>query len=700
MLVSHAEDKLQLVGYLSPFSDQDLFVLPVFRRSGGNSLCVQEIADDGTILEFREITPVSLKAFAGREPPSVQRGDDAIWGVVGERGGQHFATRAAVGQILSERLERIEDPLLRLQIAQFCGRDEALGEAWRSSFDQIAATSPRSAAAWRDVVVIPNNIRWAIESAVIRCGLEVPRLGLDRSVEVRALGDRLDIGIAADLHAAIAQNPTAAEIVKRRASLLRDAFKLPASTLRMKTVKTGRAPVQEGSKSGDVVVVAIGAMAFRLALTAYRHTLDADEALYQAAAYSLDPAASFTVFRDGEPVFHTLRSLDDLGRFLKGDTILVVVFPVTSRDAHLTHLAHDLASTYRTKGRPIVGVIPHLPETFLDPLGPGPDVRLPYAGVFDALWLLGDRSPSTRQVLPYGPARSELAAVRHFGLLLAWLRGDHGWMASLSRPTHNSQVSVIASAEGNRSIPSLTQHALMRLSHHMLDVTTAHSAMVICRWADPTSEHDIQSIINDEAPSAKATMHFKQVHSSREAHITLALHGVELRPEGPESFEKFCIDQLRMRGWQIDYPDGRRPMIYARQRADAGLWLQCKYVAETAKSHAFRPSSRRRREEDTVLITNAMIKRSTFARGVLNGHVPIHSSKSRRFPASLPAATAMSSVRSRSGALTRAVCWPPPRSTCCRFWPRNMPGRPGPNSDNSRWMGKSSSAWRSVGIMH
>jgi hypothetical protein len=616
--------RAELVGYLSPVPDQPGFVVPLFRRRSANMLLVQEIGLDERVHDFRMVEPRDVQSVDNTARQFQNLGEPALWGFRHKDGTTSFADRKTLQRLLADLMADIERPFLRLQVAQFCEDDAALAGAWRKAFHHLAEHSARSAEAWRDVIVIPAQMRLAVEHAILAHGLDASVERLGRAVEVHVDGGRLQLRLDRNLHAAFTANPAARTALERSAAHIHEAFSLAPGSLSLVSLEPrSRAPTPEALDQDRIVVAAIGDMAFAL-----MHQVAAKWVPEHLPSFTgQDEAESrIVLFQLGEPITSRALYFDQVASIDKDSRIVFVTFQLAEDQRHLLDAAISFAKENRARDRLMIAVIPHLPEELAPDLNVADSILLTLYRYFDAVWALSDRSPHTRQSLAYGPGRSISAVANHFDYLLILARSDR-FERSVPKDRPSMALSVISSAVGDRSLANLVGHALMRMNHHLFDFAPVTSAQLRSEGVKQPNIGTVSEIIHHTAPKAKIELNSVDLRDGGLAGVTLALRGIRLLPSGSEHFERFCLAQLDRYGWVRTRADQADMTTIASQRELRDIAIEYNFVAGGTAGSVSRARQRRHRIEDSILLTNTMIRRRTFALHVLNGQVPIHCSR-------------------------------------------------------------------------
>lgn len=616
----------ELIGYLSADDVGAGFIVPLFSGRSSNMMMVQVIDSDGRVSDFRKVDPKSFQRLPAGSV--ISTGQPALWGFRKADGTTLIDQRHAVRRFLTSILDSLEPPFLKLQAAQFCESADDLVQAWRTAYEHLDERSPRSARAWRDVVIIPAQMRLAVEHALIEQGLHASVNQLPRSVEVVIRDGALELNLSPSLHEALMHHPGARGSLERLASPVRRAFGL--SKRRIKLLSDGPPSSEEIAREvpDEVAVAGFGDMAVAVLKQIAPRPERAPRIYYPASPLRNRPrpAREMALLQrdefDGKVDWQALgpsRSLSPQNR------VLLVVFQLDAACSQLAEAAIEFAIKCREKQRRIVAVIPHLPNEFDDVEEPAKTILPMLNKQFDAVWALSDRSPHLREALPYGPSCSIQATAAHLHHLLRLAQHEDLRQDLLAGESQSNSLNVIASATGDRKIASLAEHAMARMAHHLLDFQFVDLAIVGgCPLAD--SRDAIEDLIRRESPEAKLQTRAVVRASGGPERISVALKNVALQSGGAKHFEHYCVQKLERYGWEIDQfePDG--PLHISRRDLD-NIPADCKLISAKMLETAMRTRQRRRYDSDAVLLTNANIRRRSFAVHVLNGTVPVHSSR-------------------------------------------------------------------------
>jgi len=616
----------EMVGYLSPIDDGPGFIVPLFMNRNSNMLMVQEIGDDEAVHNFREVEPRNFQRLHGNNQ-FLALGDRALWGFHSGDSRPLIMERDPLRERLLLILDVLDRPFLKLQVAQFCDDQAEVTAAWRTAFEHLEQRSPRSAQAWRDVVVIPTQMRLAVESAIIANGLDASIKHLNRSVEVDVEGGHLRLRLERDLYGALTRNPAAMASLERNAAPIREAFQLSSNRVTLVPYQAGSDEKfdEEEASVDDFAIAGFGTMAVSLIAQVYPRIKRSPDL---RTSYLLGPPRDYAVT--------ALLQRDEMsggrdwgeGRTLElnpQNRTLLVLCQLGSEHTMLLDDAIRFASLHRDERRKVIAVIPHLPTEFEEPGELARRVMPMLHREFDGVWALSDRSPYTRQSLPYGPARSVHAAAAHFRYLIRVAQDKRLRDDLVSGERELSTINVIGSATGDKDVPKLVEHALLRMRHHLFDFRTVTSGRVQMHGREELFGAVVREIVQRDAPEANVRIFATPKGDGGPDRVLVSLNSVALLPGGDEAFERYCVEQFDQFGWGIDQfePNG---LVHATHRGAENLPIECKYVA-TGSFESMYKNPRRHRLDDGIVLTNAVIRRRTFARWVVNGAVPVHCSR-------------------------------------------------------------------------
>lgn len=634
-----------LIGYLSAVSNQPGFLVPVFQTRASNMLLVQDIGPDGNVRGFRDVVPRGLEPVSSIPAQAQRIGAPAIWGFRFEDGTTHFASQGELKRSLTEARENIHQPFLRLQVSQFCEQNDHLIEAWRTAFRHLAARAPRSADAWRDVVIVPAQVRVAVAHTILKHGLDASIDDLDRNVKVEIEQKRLILSFGHTLHQAFEANRDAQETLEDATLPVRKAFDLAAVQLSVSPQDAApAAPQKELSPLAGVAVVAIESMAISALQSAIPGIEWEDElrvgrrpmANGRNRLMDMTLNAIGTIFK-GPTFSNTATELDSIlvqdgelkasGPLSKLDgmdltsPVIIACTQLSVANANLVDAAISFAKERRGDGKLLIAVIPHLPDS--DP----EEMRFQVERLskcYDAIWFLSDRSPHIRQSLPFGPARSVPAAAAHLSSLL-YLAGS-GWLSHQESAERRSpfSVGIVGSAVGDRSEPSLASHAISRIGHYLLD--PEHSTSVNLLTSSPVVSEELQRSMAGAFPGATVETSLNRSRDLRSDRFTVAMAGLQFVEPGPKRFELHCRENARRLEWRFDQAASQVPTEVATHRDLKNVPIDYKHTS-SGGDMILRKGLRRAVGTDEIVLTNVTIRRRTFAYCVLRGRVPVHYSR-------------------------------------------------------------------------
>lgn len=630
------ETAFALTGYLSADESGAGFVVPLFTGRSSNMVLVQEIGSDGRVEGFREVEP---RSFRRLEDSSRHQsvGKPALWGFRTVAGSALIDEREVLRDFLISQMDTLEAPFLKLQVAQFCEDLEELVGAWRTAYDHLEERSPKSAQAWRDVVIIPTQMRLAVEHAILEHALDASVEHLTRTVDVALSDGVLQLYLSPDLHAALMGNAGARRSLEHSAAPIRHAFHLSDQRVALIEKEPATARDSEAAIADEVAIAGFGDMAMSLIAQVVPRIERVDPRIRRAAG---GQSLWYPAPRNQNEIVLLQRDelegkadweISDQPPMLNEDNrILLVTFQLGALHSQIMETAIAFAKKHRRKHRIVVAVIPHLPHEFGDDCELSKSIIPTLNHDFDAVWALSDRSPYTRQALPYGPARSLQASATHFRYLLRLAQHQDSRDELLGDAQNPEALNLIGSATGDRTVSKLAEHAMMRLAHHLFELKSATSAQVVGgsreQPADFGQEILLREIMLRECPNAKVKVRTTARRDGGPDQISVILKGVTVVDRGAEAFETYCVTQLERFGWSIDQfePDG---LIHVTHRELENVPTDCKYVISGLVDTALRSRRRRQHDVDGILLTNASIRRRNFAMHVLNGVTPVHSSR-------------------------------------------------------------------------
>lgn len=356
MLVSEGpRPEFRLAGYLSAVTDKPGFAVPVFRGPSSNRPMVQLISEQDLVAGFRELADGRHVRDHFDDGISIAEGAPALWAFVGGDGRLRVQPREMLVEALKAELQDGTEPFLQLQIAEFCGLEQQFSAKWKAAFRYIGRTSPRSAAAWRDVVIVPEGVRAAVLRAAKTHGLAIDEQDLRRAVTTIVERERLVISLEPTLYEAFSTHPGATKALKAGTLALREAFALRADSL---VTAHGAVKHREEIFDHRSRFIAVGDLAVRIA----RHVIS-NERSFNGSVRRIgqqegeEPLVG--VVHGSEIELHTG---DEWPRLkLHEDGTLLILVGISPGDQQSVYLARHIAEAHRGHRRRIVGVVPHLP---------------------------------------------------------------------------------------------------------------------------------------------------------------------------------------------------------------------------------------------------------------------------------------------------------------------------------------------------
>jgi hypothetical protein len=625
MLVN--DKPFELVGYLSAVDDGPGFVVPLFMTRKSNRLLVQEVGDDDAVHNFREVEPSNFHRLYGSDQ-FLALGEQALWGFHMGDTRPLIMERAPLRERLLSILRILDRPFLKLQVAQFCDDQDEVIDAWRTAFEHLEQRSPRSAQAWRDVVVIPTQMRLAVESAVIANGLDASTKHLNRTVEVDVEHNQVRLRLERDLYGALTSHAAAMSSLERNAAPIREAFRLAPNRLMLLSHEAGtKEEVEEETSNDDFAIAGFGSMALSVIAQVFPRIRRSRDGL---TSHLLGPPREYgaraLLQREEISGIKHWGDQDALPKLSPQNRVLLVLCQFGPEHTILLDDATQFASAHRSQRRTVVAVIPHLPQEFEEPGELARSVMPALHRAFDTVWALSDRSPYTRQSLPYGPGRSVQAAATHLRYLIRMSQDERLRDHLLSERRYSSGINVVGSATGDKPTTKLVEHAMLRLRHHMFDVRPVTSARIQSSGREETFDGIVREIVHRDAPEAAVKIFTTPKGDGGPDHVLISLKNVALLAGGEEEFERYCVGQLEQFGWGVDQfePNG---LVHVTYGGFESLPTECRYVAAGSLESVLRTRRRRQRLDDGILLTNAVIRRRTFALHVVNGAVPVHCSR-------------------------------------------------------------------------
>jgi len=621
-----------LVGSIEPTGRGEGFVLPVFQVQGSNGLSTQIVDSNGRVSGFEQIFPRSITDIGSEVKRTVSVGEAAICGFA--EGPDHclFEERSVLQAYLLRRIERPRDAFLQLQISEFCNALPQLAAAWRAAFRRLGDQSPRSAAAWRDMVILPAVARAAVVDTARERGLLERKGGWDSAIETSTRENRLHLALASDLFELLGKDPGARASLEQRTASVRDAFDILDHGLVLRELEdrlSSHAASRPDGAPNKFTIVALGRMAVNLVGPMHPEHERAPAGrvrkpseLRPERLEPLEPA--LIIHADGTSEGSRLYEI--VSRAAVGEPEdLLLVFQFSKAHQQVFEAACALAEEHRSRGARVTAVIPHMPEGLFQSSGPGPDMGSRLLETFDAIWFLSDRSTYIRQSLPFGPARSIQAATSHLSFMLShWETWSTDPLQAIAVRA-KAQVTVVGSATGDRRISNLAEHAFTRLIHPEIDLTTASDAHVVLTRSSQDDVPPVKDFMLRELPHTLVRVQQHNRLDGGYGDVTIVARGVSLQPTSPARFAEMCEVHLDKLGWQVN-ASSRRGADFEVRKGGNTLRLDCKFDGgEGGAPYKARPGKKWR--NDIVVITMAPVRRQQFVRHVLNGQVTLHYSR-------------------------------------------------------------------------
>jgi hypothetical protein len=624
-----------LAGYVQPVEGQPGFLLLIFRTPRSNQLLAQQIDASDRIVGFRAIEPPVL-VETSKPALECKSGDTALWGYLLPGEPVCVGSREVVSEWLTPRIDKLADPLLRLQVAEFCALGQHAKVAWRQSFDHLAGVAPRSAYAWRDFVVLPARVREAVRCAVENNGLDADTANLSRDVCVEVENSRLTATFDERLFAKLRAHPTALSEISRDTADVRSAFAIsPELVMRARQEMVVTAPqIAIGS-----VLVAIGnrghAVVEKMIPTArkprVRYSAASGPRSNQAGSPEVTVLLSDQLTYRGDITLETLAP--HLPVSFEDRVFVLFVFGAGASEIDIVKQAARLAdSVDRRYYRPIA-VIPHLPDTALGQAAADyQELIVNLALGFEAICIISDHSPNLRGGMLYGPSRSidgPAARLRH--LIDRLSSGD----IELIRPVSISDVAAVrvhlfssVNDSGGLSDPRLLDHALTRMTEFSLDWAGRGEANIaFSAFGSASGRQTMEAILKREHFASFRAEHWAG-SSLRERSRKAFLHLADARWSAfsLDAFEEYCRTELERCDWTVQPIDDSSADLLIRQGETSAL-VQCKIYGATSARNPFRVKHQRHLLEDMVILTDVAIQKNEFIRQMLDGRLPLHVSR-------------------------------------------------------------------------
>lgn len=622
--------KAHLVGHLKPTANPEGFVLPVFQIAGANGLSVQIIDKDGAVAGFEQIFPQELISEQQESLHSVVTGQAAIWGFADKSGKPRFEPRSTLQVHLRAKLAETRDPFLQLQIARFCNAETELASAWQAAYDRLKEYSPRSALAWRDMVVLPPAIRAAVIEIAQEHGITEEASYWDHAVETLTRDNRLHIGLRQPIYHLFQGNEIARSQLERQTAPVRKAFGIQVGSLKLTelvhelTDQSTPAPSETPSEN---LIVALGGMAENLVCAVLPAPLErVSERRREPMPIGYHPSEPVLLIRGREIVNQTRLSEDFSSIPIGTPEELIIIFQLGEGHSRLWEAACGLAEEQRKRGGRAIAIIPHLPDYLFDGIDETSEMPARLSSAFHQIWFLSDRSPDVRRRLPYGPARSTLAVARHLRFVL---HDGFSWL-NMNKPVASipgsAEVAIVGSANGDQMLPSLLEHAAMRLIHPEIDMITAHEALISVLGSPGGPPEITKTFSNREFPNAMVQVDNRTKRDGGYNEVVVAAQGVTMRRVAGRHFEDMCANQLDKAGWIVS-PQDQDTYDFAVSRGKTHLQIECKFDSDGSGSRGYKALVGKKWRNDIVVITTKTLRKKQFLQHVLNGQTTLHYSR-------------------------------------------------------------------------
>lgn len=627
-------DSATLIGYVQAVAEQPGFLLLVFRMGASNRYVTQVVGRDDRVTAFRLIDPPLIQ-YGLQVEAEIQIGDRALWGYVVPGQPPRIDRRKELTAWLAGQVSEIANPLLRLQAADFCALEGDMQAAWRASFDHLAHVAPRSAAAWRDIVILPSRVRQAVRRAIDIHDLEATARDLGRDVDVQVEDGQLLVTFERELFDRLQANPSALADISRDTTDVRDAFSLGSEL-----VTLARDPARESEDFGvevEPVVISIGTRALQVvekALPPARRPRDRIPG--GAAAFISEGPVPVLVLQSHRILFRGDAGLASLDAHLPADTEvsrmpLLFVFGASANEVGIAHEASRLARRADQRRYRPIAVIPHLPDPALSrDFDTYRQLLSSLADGFEAICILSDQSPHLRPGLPYGPSRSRDAPAARLARLISQLGAGAleltGPVRRADRYSVRVHVFSSVSDSGGLSGPRLLDHAFRRATDFTLE------------WGEGTQAHATFSGPVPRSDEGKITEILRREHLSQLAVATgrgsrtgprnakLHLTGVNWSARPLDLFEHFCRAELDKHGWILG-ESTHDDADFEIERRGVHALVQCKAFRADEGDRPLRVRLKRRSREELVLLTDATIHRGDYIQQLLAGCLPVHVSR-------------------------------------------------------------------------
>ena len=608
MLVDVEERGHELTGYLVANRGQTGFAIPVFRSISSNRPLLQIIGADDRVVGFSELADSRHLCDHPDTTIMTAEGLPALWAFAEADGTLKVARRALLAAALAPTIDARTDPFLQLQIVQFCGMKRELTARWKATFAYMDDASPRSATAWRDVVIVPAGARAAVAAAAVSNGLGDLLENPGRAVSVRVIEDRTVITLEQRLHDAFLDNPAAIRALRSGTLAQRQAFGFRSDVITRAKTMSGQVPFRQADGS---LLIAVGELALRLV----RHNRSDERSLNGSIRKA--PSSNLGVpnvevvdtrsFRSEQKRVHDDR-LD-----LADDATLFVLLEVSGDDPAPVTIALDLCRAHSGGRRRLVAVVPNLPANLIDERGLVPWREL--AAGFDAVWALSDLSPHTRQNLSFGGGHSLAAAARRLEELLILAEDDA--FPLTADPKTPDRISVFGTAVGGLSPRGLLQHAGMKIAVPSLDFTQAN--LVVAGAGPNKPSRDWLARVLEPILSGTLVLSIRVPKGIGDSTGVIAFTQVPLIPVDLHRLEVHCLDQLRANGWDVLSKPKEGARVVFLDGIDWEILLPTIEVVQPAVTAELWDPDRR-----SIRFTVQTVGRRDFVAGVLFDAVPVN----------------------------------------------------------------------------
>nr|WP_129545690.1 hypothetical protein [Methylorubrum zatmanii] len=624
------EDSAQLIGFFSASSEEPGFLIPVFHKKFSNMLFVQEINPLDKVAGFREISGSRCEFVSHHAKLSATVGDDALWGFRNLDGSNTFLPRNTMQRALRPIVNDINAPFLRLQVAQFCDQSDGLINAWKTAYKHLANSSPQSAEAWRDVVVIPNFMRTAVGSAVLRHGLNYPFAQVGRATEIVVRNKKLIVRLDDELFEQIDQHQGAKAILEQSAKLLSKTFDITSGSINIERAIDGSTSSSVSpDTTAQLTAIAVGNSAIRCFETAS----------WNLEAYLSHLSVSETVL-DGIPIhIYTNRVSQTRERVDTGydiDTLLknisgpsYVLFNTNDHSPEVIDLALDISERLQGNGQRIVGVLLGIPETLLHDSNDVHDLRRAITSHFDQFYILSDYSSNLNQAQAYGPARSVESASNNLAKLLEVFFGIKKQVSSKKSIHRGVSISYLCSVIGERSAENLIDHMVARIPHPSFHLEQVFRASIWLRSSKKSTVNNeyIENQLSRLMPLASLQMESLTTTLPQRSEATLLFDGIELDPDRSDNLQHFGMSRLQACGWVIREEDFQHKSIKATHSTSqmGPVRFEFKRQVGVKKKISFKFTSSP--DYVSITITRDPVRRDQFVLGVLLDNLPLHFTK-------------------------------------------------------------------------